>query len=204
MRSRHAWLSLNSIFDQSMPSRVYSSCSMRKMKSLKYSCRRSLAKLMQNCSKLFTLKFSNPKMSSTPMVVHTSLESVRLFMCSSSHANRRWYSSLPSASRRLMTASRPRFFTTMSPPILMRSMERPCARAGGGTPSRAAAVAREPLRSSCAFSAPPTCALPRCSTPESTRNINSCVSKEICRKRRACLKAFHSSISSTPGMDVQP
>ena len=39
---------------------------------MKSCCSRSLVKLMQSCSKLFILKFSNPKMSRSPMLYESS------------------------------------------------------------------------------------------------------------------------------------
>ena len=47
----------------------YSACSILKMCCTKNCCKFSLQKLMHNCSNEFTPKFSNPKMSRTPMDV---------------------------------------------------------------------------------------------------------------------------------------
>ena len=53
MTSKMSWLSTNSIYDQSMASFSYSSCSILNTFWLKCCCNFSLAKLMQNCSKEF-------------------------------------------------------------------------------------------------------------------------------------------------------
>ena len=47
-------------------------CSRLISASMKSCCSRSLVKLMQSCSKLFILKFSKPKMSSSPMLYESS------------------------------------------------------------------------------------------------------------------------------------
>ena len=52
---------------------LYSCCSSENMCLLKYSCSFSLAKLMLNCSNLFTSKFSKPKISRIPMKAKASL-----------------------------------------------------------------------------------------------------------------------------------
>ena len=60
IRSSTSWLSTNSMYDQSIFSRSYSACSILKTCWLKCCCSFSLARLMQNCSKSFSLKHSKP------------------------------------------------------------------------------------------------------------------------------------------------
>mmetsp|Transcript_1507 Transcript_1507/g.2837 ORF Transcript_1507/g.2837 Transcript_1507/m.2837 type:complete len:236 (-) Transcript_1507:1119-1826(-) len=54
---------------QKIPSRWYSACSDSMMLKLKYRCRVSFVKLMQNCSKLLYSKHSNPNTSKIPIHV---------------------------------------------------------------------------------------------------------------------------------------
>merc|ERR1719487_1667210 len=69
--STASWLSGKSRGSHSMPCSLYSFSSSLKTNVLKncWSC--SFVKLMQSCSKLFTLKHSKPKMSSTPHIRST-------------------------------------------------------------------------------------------------------------------------------------
>ena len=60
MRSRTSWLSTNSMYDQSIASRSYSSCSVLNTCWLKCCCSFSLARLMQNCSNELVLNDSKP------------------------------------------------------------------------------------------------------------------------------------------------
>ena len=60
IRSSTSWLSTNSMYDQSIASRSYSSCSVLNTCWLKCCCSFSFARLMQNCSNEFVLNDSNP------------------------------------------------------------------------------------------------------------------------------------------------